>query len=410
MTATQLCTEATKAPVLSHSPANEHDAGVLADLRGASRLAITAVAGITDLVEDMHRTIAGLAPVVGSFPAGRAGGLTGFVYGAVRSITRGVGSGIDLTLAGAMSLQRKPQAPSASREALRAVLNGVLGDHLADTGNPLATAMQLRHQGRRLDLGAPELAVPGERVLVLLHGLCMNDQQWLRNGHEHGDALARALGYTPLHLRYNSGRRIEDNGRDFAALMQSLADNWPRPLSELVLLGHSMGGLVARSACRHGAIAQMSWLNSLESLICLGSPHHGAALERAGHQFERMLAASPYTSPFTRVGGLRSAGIIDLRHGIAGAGDDLAERLHMPAHVRCFTVAASRDDTPQVPGGRLRGDGLVSVRSALGEHRDEALWVPIPDAHKHIVHCCNHFDLLGRSDVSARLESWLRQA
>src|SRR4029453_1583503 len=77
----------------------------------------------------------------------------------------------------------------------------------------------------------------------------------------------------------------------------------------------SMGGLVARSASYHGRLARHDWLRSLRRLIFLGTPHHGAPLERGGHRLDYVMELSPYVAPFTRLGKARSAGITDLRYG-----------------------------------------------------------------------------------------------
>src|SRR5262249_13351522 len=176
--------------------------------------------------------------------------------------------------------------------------NGVVGDHLSDSGNPFAIAMQLRHGGVPLEL-APEAlrgALPHacRKVVVLVHGLCMTDRHWMRRGHDHGAALARDLGYTPVHALYNSGLHISNNGRALAAQLAQLVAAWPVPLDELVLIGHSMGGLVARSACHAGDEAGHTWRGRLRALITIGSPHHGAPLERGGHGLDRALEISPY--------------------------------------------------------------------------------------------------------------------
>src|SRR5215510_6373890 len=178
------------------------------DLRGASRLAIDATRGVTDLVEAMHTTIASGPAILGRPLAAPAQLANRLVYGTIRGVTELVGSAIDLALAPLAPLLGA-SAPSAEREALLAALNGVLGDHLSDSGNPLALAMQLRHGGVPLEL-APETlrdALPhaSRKLVVLVHGLCMTDRQWTRRGHDHGAALARDLGYTPVYALYNSG-------------------------------------------------------------------------------------------------------------------------------------------------------------------------------------------------------------
>jgi pimeloyl-ACP methyl ester carboxylesterase len=244
------------------------------DLRGLSRLGVQGVLGLTDVVEAMHHTVLSRPGPLGLRPAGRTRGLTGFVYGAVRGTTRGVGHALDLVCR-LLPAGTTPAGPQ--REALLAALNGVFGDHLADTGNPLAIPMQLRMGGRpwREALAAAE-APPCGRVLVLAHGLAMNDLQWNRRGHDHGRVLAHDLGVTPVYLHYNSGRHVSQNGRDFAAALDDLVAHWPVPVTELMIVGHSMGGLVARAWIRStgGDLAAR--------VVTIGTPHRGTFHARLG--------------------------------------------------------------------------------------------------------------------------------
>jgi hypothetical protein len=203
----------------------------MADLRGLALLGLDGVVGVTNLVEAMHHTIASGAGIVGPVASGRTSGITGLVYRGVRGTTRALGLGLDSVLsalpAGPATAEREPR-----REAWLAALNGVWGDHLVDNANPLAIAMSLRSGGRALDLAAPlapHLSELSGRIVVLAHGLGMNDLQWQRQGHDHGQMLARELGYTPLYLHYNSGRHVWHNGRDFAALLARLVAAWPVP-------------------------------------------------------------------------------------------------------------------------------------------------------------------------------------
>jgi pimeloyl-ACP methyl ester carboxylesterase len=153
----------------------------------------------------------------------------------------------------------------------------VLGDYLAASANPLAITMCMRCRGITLPLECQPLAaaIPHAdgKLLVLLHGLCMNDLQWMRNGHDHGAALGRDLGYTPVYLHYNSGLHISTNGRALAEQLEALVRVWPVPLTELVLVGHSMGGLVARSACHYGALARHKWRRRRQARL----PRHAAS-------------------------------------------------------------------------------------------------------------------------------------
>jgi pimeloyl-ACP methyl ester carboxylesterase len=383
------------------------------DVRGLHRLANDATVGLTDLVEAIHQTILQTPGVLGKPPKGPTRGITGLVYRSIRGVTRVVGLGVDALLATLAPLIADRQS-SDEREAMVAALNGVLGDYLATSGNPLAITMTFRVAGKTLTVERPALAAafpePGDQVLVLVHGLCMNDRQWKREGHDHGAALARDLGYTPIYLHYNTGRHITANGRDFADLMEMLVRAWPHTIERLAIVGHSMGGLVTRSACHHAALSGHYWPKLLRDLVFLGTPHFGAPAERAGAQADFLLGISPYSAPLARLGKVRSAGIKDLRHGKlhddAGATPTSSSQPPLPDGVRCYSIAASRQEHPS-SGSRIRGDGLVPVGSALGRHHNPALSLPIPDDHRWIGYAMGHFDLLSRQEVYDRIRSWL---
>jgi len=255
------------------------------DLRGLSKLGFDAALGVTDRVEQMHHTIARRPPLFGEAVEGPARGVAGLVYRGVRGTIRLTGEGADALLR--MFEGRESAESSPGRDIALAALNGVIGDRLAATDNPLALAMRLRSNGRALDLNRAALADSFPRatgrVVVLVHGgLRMSDLHWRRKDHDHGASLENDLEFTPVYLFYNSGLHVSENGRAFADLLEALIRAWPVPVEELVILGHSMGGLVARSACFYGERAGCAWRRSLRKLVFLGTPHHGAALERIG--------------------------------------------------------------------------------------------------------------------------------
>jgi len=398
-----------------------------ADLRGAARLTTDAVAGLTSLVEAMHARIASPPRLPGfGAPAPedeRTRGLTGLVYETVRGVTRVVGGSAEALLgwlAPALIASDPRQPPHAEREAVVAALNGVLGDHLAASDNPLAIPMAFRQSGRPLTLErlALRARLPGAtpKLLVLLHGLCMNDLQWQRAGHDHGEALARELGYTPVYLNYNSGLSVSTNGRILAPLMERLYDAWPVPIERLVMIGHSMGGLVARSAIEHGALIQrggLRWPARVNDLVCLGTPHQGAPLERAGHGVDLLLSAAPYAAPLARLGKMRSAGINDLRLGnvVSGpAGDDgthQCRQVSLPERTRCFAIAASLGPAAGSLKAKLLGDGLVPVASALGQHRESDRRLDFAADRQAVVHDTSHLDLLSSAEVYSLVRRWL---
>jgi hypothetical protein len=369
------------------------------DLCGYGRLAAAAVVGAADVTESLHATISSVAPPLGPARASRTRGVTRIVYGSIRGITRVVDRGLELA-GTTLAAESTPRVSTPSSEAWRAAVNGVFGDRLAAAGNPLAIAMQLRRGGAPLPLTRPELAgaLPraSGRILVLVHGLCRNDLQWLEAGHDHGAALERDHGYTAVYLHYNSGLAVAANGGQLASLLGSLCRAWPVPVQDLTLVGHSMGGLVIRSAIDAGRRSARSWVRRLRRVVFLGTPHRGARWERLGNGVESALRVSPYAAPFARIGAARSAGITDLRHGDASP---------FPAGVDCHVIAATLGRHARPLRDQWLGDGLVPLSSALGPP-------PSPrqragTAHRWIARGTSHLGLLGSGVVYAKLAEWL---
>ena len=398
----------------------------VADLRGAARLAVDLTVLVTDVVETMHHNIRRRPLPLGKATHAPTRGITGFVYRRVRGVTRFVGVSIDAMLAPLVPLLAGRSAEArAGRDAVVGALNGVLGDHLEASGNPLAIAMHLRHDGAMLPLEREAIArrVPHakSRLIVMVHGLCMSEASWTRQGHDHGQCLARDLSADVVYLRYNTGRHISTNGAELAGLLDALAEAWPVPLRELVLVGHSMGGLVIRSACAAGEAGRRAWVRRLRALVFLGTPHQGAPLERGGHGVDLLLRASPYTVAFARLGQLRSAGVTDLRHGSVldaeWQGRDRHARDGYARHpqplsrrVPAFAIAGSLSRAASERSRAPRSDGLVPVASALGRHADAAMTVAFPASHQWTAYGTGHLDLLASKDVYARIRGWIAAA
>jgi pimeloyl-ACP methyl ester carboxylesterase len=399
------------------------------DLRAAAQLASQATQGVINITEGVHQSVRRRLGLSSGASDEQASGLTGQIYQGIRGVAHTVGHGLDGALAALLPLVDDPaDHPEASpaREAVLAALNGVLGDRLQSFGNPLAQAMELRQGGQVLPLVPAALkaqlgATASPHLLLLIHGLSMNDTQWRRSGHDHGGFLAQALGCTPVYLRYNSGLHTSTNGHQLALLLERLVAAWPVPLERITLVGHSMGGLVARSAVHSGREAGQRWPGLLRELVFLGTPHHGAPLERAGHGVDLLLASSPHTAPFARLGKIRSAGITDLRHGHVQDADwqgrdrfesseDHRQPLPLPEGVACFTVAATLAGQRGLLADRLTGDGLVPLNSALGQHDDPARRLVFAKGSQRIVYRTGHLDLLSSKPVAAQLLAWLRPA
>ena len=385
----------------------------LAELRGGVRMAVDATDVIVGVVENVHRTVQLRRGPLGVPTPDRPEGIAGLVYRTVRVAARLAGKVVDFGLAPATKLLPEGE-PSPSLDAYRSAVNGVYGDYLLRTGNPLAIEMSLRYRGQPINvhdpssaLGACRSATPAAKILVLVHGLCMNDRQWNRDDHDHGAALEDELGYLPLYLRYNSGLPIASNGRALAEMLERLINNCPVPVGELAIMGHSMGGLVARSACHHGRAAGHRWPEHLRKLIFLGTPHHGAPLERGGQGLDMVMDLSPYLAPFTLLSRARSAGIADLRHGAVSAGDEFVP---LPPNVHCYAAAAVRAEKRSMLADRLIGDGLVPLNSALGKHRDPSRRLSIPEQRQWIGYRMGHRELLSRPDVYSQISAWLQES
>jgi pimeloyl-ACP methyl ester carboxylesterase len=242
--------------------------------------------------------------------------------------------------------------------------------------------------------------------MLIVHGLCLNESNWARDGVGAVEDLAVTLGYTPVFLRYNSGRAIADNGAELAALLETLLDHWPQLATELAIVGHSMGGLVARSAVHHGRLAGHAWPELLRRLVFLGTPLHGSPLERGGHRLDYVMEQSPYVAPFTRIGKARSAGIMDLRHGSI-TGDERAF-IPLPEDVDCYALGATLGRKRNLLSERLVGDGLVPLDSALGRHPDPRRTFAIPAERRWVGHEIGHLELMHHPEVYAQLDKWLR--
>lgn len=392
------------------------------DLHGVLKLAADATVTVTDIVEAMHAEIAFPSVLTSPRPTESSVGLPAVVYSAVRTIATLTGRTIDAAMPALLSRLGKTET-SPQRDAYVAVLNGIIGDHLHDTGNPMAIEAELRHGDAALLLRRDALSasLPGAtpRIAVLLHGLCGHDAQWDGRDADYAALLANDFGFTVLRARYNSGRHVSDSGDSLGALLDNLAREWPVSVEEILLVGHSMGGLVARSAALAAERDGLAWRALLSRMAFLGTPHHGAPLERGGHWFEQLLGAVPFAGPLARFGRLRSAGVTDLRHGNISREDwhgsdrfahaaDRRSPVALPADVDCLAVAATTGERVGDMRDRLlMGDGLVPVKSALGLHDHAHRNLGLPEDRRAVIHRAGHMALLGHPEAGDLLKNWL---
>lgn len=398
------------------------------DLRSVAHLATQATLNVTSIVEGVHQSVLSTLGLPGAGP-GKTGGLTGLVYRSVHEVTHLVGKGIEQglqKLEHLLDVDQKIRPGTPQREAVLAALNGVMGDYLFETHSVLATTMTLRYQGQALNWSAlPAMPQANGKILVLIHGLCMNDFQWRSGepdtGHDtdYGMLLAEKCGYTPLYLRYNTGLHVSQNGDNLAELLEQLIKHWPFPVSEISVVAHSMGGLLIRSAYYVAQKKGFQWPKYLKHCVFLGTPHHGAPLERVGNWIDVLLSSTPYSAPIGKLAQLRSAGITDLRYGFLVDEDwhgrdrflgQPDQRLHvpLPESVACYTVAATMGEKRSVLGERLTGDGLVPIRSALGEHDEAERCLHFAPENIFIVYQVNHMQLLNDPAVADKIVTWFR--
>jgi pimeloyl-ACP methyl ester carboxylesterase len=295
----------------------------------------------------------------------------------------------------------------------------------------LALEMTIRRRGRdvALDPAGLELAFPDatSRLAVFVHGLCGDEKTWHLlplGGREagrpsYGARLRSELGYTPLYVRYNTGLHVSDNGRRLADTIERLVAAWPFEVEELALVGHSMGGLVCRSACHYAEASDHIWIGRARHVICLGTPHLGAPLEKAANVAGWALTRVPEVEPFGAVVNGRSAGIKDLRFGSCVEDDwcdcDADELLRdhccevpfLPGTTYCF-IGATVTRSASGPLGRIVGDLLVLYPSASGRGRRRR----IPFEAENGLHLggVNHIQLLNHPAVYERIASWLEES
>lgn len=398
------------------------------ELVATGDVAAEGFAGVTRHIHDIHGGIAErVFWAVGlGVPAARQiralhDGLAGAVYGGIGA------AGASAVRAGARAAERVraeegPPVDASLRGRLAVgALNGAFGDALHRRGNALALPMAVRVGGEIVPLQPDALAgafpAASPRLAVFLHGLCETEDAWELHAQHHrpyAERLREALGLTPVHVRYNTGRHISENGRELAGLLAGLERAWPVEVSEIALVGHSMGGLVARSATHYGAGSDA--IAKVRHVVSLGSPHHGARLERLAHAAGAAACRLPETRALANALRTRSVGIRDLYHGylvdedwqdydpaafLVAAGREIP---FLTTATHLF-VAATVTRDPQAPLGRAFGDLLVSRPSAWAQRGHERVRFPLEN-YRH-VGGATHLDLLNHPAVGDQLVKWL---
>ena len=389
-----------------------------AELRAASRLGGLVFAGLVARIGQVHQAIAGRA--FGSVgPAGALArqihdGVAQGAYAAVRGagLAAGAAGG---AAASALGAGGGPAGRQPGSNLALAALNAVAGHRLDADLAPLGIEMAVRAGGRDVELTARGVAEAypqaTARVAVLVHGLAETEDSWRRRSGQsapYGDRLRAEFGYTPVYVRYNTGRHVSASGRDLARLLEQLTAAWPEPIDEILLAGHSMGGLVIRSACHYGGEAGAAWAGRVRHVFYLGSPHLGAPLARAAGYAGWALGQVPETRPFAAL----AAGppsVMDLRHGYLLDADwadcdqnrclaDHRSGIPLLATASHHAISATVTADPASPLGAAVGDLLVQPASAHGR-RGQDRHIPFPAELGRRLGGMHHFDLLNHADV-----------
>ena len=400
------------------------------EIRASGQLATRTLADTVLHIEQVHRAVAGrifalTAPV--SLPVRVIHDvIASGVYTLIRE-TGLVGGMAASEVAGAAAGSVSPAGSTPRTNLALAVLNATLGDELADQGSPLAIPMAIRRARadvvpRRdpLEAAFPEAT---SKVVVFVHGLGETEESWRLHADRHGfdtestygSRLAEDLGYTPVYLRYNTGLHISQNGQHLTSLLDDVVSAWPTPVAELVLVGHSMGGLVVRSACHYGHQREHSWVSAVRHVFYLGTPHLGAGLEQWVRRLSRMFAELDESRPLASILDRRSAGVKDLSAGHLldddwRSGDPGSQRepnnVPLIPWAEHYAISATVTASRNHPLGRLVGDLLVQPDSARGQSR-RGEHIPFPVEHTRHFGGLHHFNLLNHPTVYEALREWL---
>ena len=293
-------------------------------------------------------------------------------------------------------------------------LNAWFGDYLSQTDNGLQQPMAFYRDNQPVapeDIAAP----PTGKVCVFVHGLGCNESTWSfptpHEGGGYGELLERHCGYMPLYLRFNTGLRISNNGKQLAGLLERFYARHEAAVTELLLIGHSVGGLVIRGACHQPG---QNWVSRVRHVVYLGSPHLGAPLEKATNMATHVLGLFDTTA--TRVIhdllNTRGAGVKDLRFGnlvdkdwLDCDPDELIANRRVP--IPWLATARHHFAVGQaVAGVGMCGDAMVWPDSAAGRAHGSQPGAP-DGSDVQVIPGLNHLALARHPAVYEHLERWV---
>jgi triacylglycerol lipase len=380
---------------------------------------------IVGTVRDVHQAISKRAfgatrAVGGRVPESFHDAAITSLYGAISGMLR-ISSGSIRALA--KRGVGRPVESSRIGRGVVATVNGLIGDELRMVDDPQANVMAVRKDGGDVPVSpwpiGESFRDAGSHIVLFLHGLCENDESWNQGDRSTTSTYAQRIkddtDGTPVFIRYNTGLRVSENGKHLDWLIRQLVASWPTDVTRITLVGHSMGGLVVRGATNHATASGQTWQHLVRDVICLGTPHTGAALEKVAHMGSRVLHFFPESRPFSAILNARSGGILDLRHGYITKeeweGQDLTQLWGLDRiaaaplpHAEYHFVIATLGATKRHPFSRILGDLLVHFSSAAGIGRSGAV---VDGARLEYLPSTHHFALLNHPRVADWLVQWI---
>ena len=380
---------------------------------------------IVGTVRDVHQAISKRAfgatrAVGGRVPESFHDAVITSLYGAISGVLR-VSSGSIRALA-KRGIGRPVESSRMGRGVVAAV-NGLIGDELRMIDDPQAIIMAVRKDGSDIPVSPWPIGEAfrdaTSHVVLFLHGLCESDESWALGERSTGSTYAQRIkddtDGTPVFIRYNTGLRVSENGKHLDWLIRQLVASWPADVTRITLVGHSMGGLVVRAATNHATASGQTWQHLVRDVICLGTPHTGAALEKVAHMGSRVLHFFPESRPFGAILNARSGGIFDLRHGYITKeeweGQDLTQLWGLDRiaaaplpQAEYHFVIATLGATKRHPFSTILGDLLVHFSSAAGIGRSGAV---VDGARLEYLPSTHHFALLNHPRIADWLVQWL---
>jgi len=304
------------------------------------------------------------------------------------------------------------------------IAHGILGDRLEKWSLPFSQEMCLIQDGKALELNKESISnlhLTG-KISVLVHGLVSDETMWTYDVEkDYGRELQKEFGISPVYLRYNSGRHISDNGKSLDAILQVLCKLSPKKIQEITFVTHSMGGLVTRSACFYGQKNRSNWVSRVKRIFFIGSPHHGAPLEKFGNLVTTILGKIP--NPFTYLTkeaiNLRSAGIKDLRYGFLveedWKGKDLdAFHIHEKTHVpllktaKHYIISGTVSENEDSFLSTFFGDAVVGKESSLGKSGNAKYNLEFSHENIKIIPGVHHIQLMHDPQVYEALRGLMK--